>query len=194
MTSPERPVSEISSATFKLAVAAIARKSTLLGAESLSLKNDWGMLDLPDLDLDTIVGREAKLRGKRDGVTHSVLLRTFNGATRSNTELWGEHTKTTVADLRLHAAEGDILPNDDRDFEYSPGKGVLSGLIIFDLDRRVIADFGHGTQPSDNPLVQRRLAELVGYFGLNENIIEHQWFEYDDASVDRLIEGLSALN
>jgi hypothetical protein len=188
MINPERSRFPISPSLFQMAIGILARKSTLSSPQELRLRDDWGIFD-NDIALESnqVVGREGVMSGKQGGVTHRIHMRLFNGASQIN------GPGILVADIRVNAAEGDFEPY-DKEFERHVGQGLLTGMIEFNRDRTVDADFALGSWPSDNPVVQHRLEEMVSAFGLPTTIIRarnrNQYFNYDNAAIDKMIENL----
>lgn len=144
---------------FGKAYSAVKRLAKAIGTPAaLTYEEDYTLEEQIDVDPSTVVGVRSMRSSTQAGVTSEVVIDEFDersGIDSSNDILFN---------IRIYAAEGDTAVPE----QYEDDKGLISGLVWLHTDGTVYVDFGHGTQPSVDPAVQRRLLEIGAAFGFTD--------------------------
>ncbi|HSW36912.1 MAG TPA: hypothetical protein VLG37_00925 [Candidatus Saccharimonadales bacterium] len=186
--SADRKLAPLDPRLFRQALIAINAKIETVGAEPLYMKDEWGVLeDAPvEIDPNAKIGKQCTIEGTQNGVSHRIHLRMFNESASMGP--YG-----LLADIRIYAAPGDDPDPEAKD--YIEGQGGIVGLVWLSLDYSALADLGHGTEISNDETTQRQLEALIAAFGLPPQTIAEnsQQFDYDNAALAKLIEGIPSL-
>lgn len=195
-----RPNNELDPRLFAAGLRSVSLLMQRYNARPMTLYEDnheFGICDgldkIEGVTSETIVGKTALIKGKVDGVSYGLFFNMYDEISSPYQDV-----RVPMIDLRVYATSGDdYYPKDDEDVSADPRTGALRGLIWWYPNMTIMADFGHGTFSSTDPITQETLNKIISLYGLSETEIfddeNATIINYDNERLKKMIDGLYTL-